>query len=292
MGVVRTVREVADERLGASTEERSPRCRIVGAAPSAYRTRRGDSPRHRLGPVAYRRTAASTTARCSAELLGLDDAELDRLEAKPAFCRAGSQRLFRQSARGRPVPAPSRRRLTPSMAVPLPYDIEPMKAVLGELPDRRHGLGVRDQMGRHASPDVRRRRPRPCAAHASLELADRFPELAGLAPSLDGHRVALDGEVVAFDDDARSDFARLQHRMHVADRSEAIRRSPEVPVTYIVFDLLHLDGIDTTRRDLRGAAPAAARPRRTGTDVAGARPLGRRRRGTSRTRRPIVTWKA
>ena len=79
-----------------------------------------------------------------------------------------------------------------------------------------------------------------------LELADRFPELAGLARGLDGHQVALDGEVVAFDDEARSDFARLQHRMHIADRAEAIRRSAEVPVTYIVFDLLHLDGIDTT----------------------------------------------
>ena len=79
-----------------------------------------------------------------------------------------------------------------------------------------------------------------------LELAGRFPELSRLATSLAGHRVALDGEVVAFDEDGRSDFARLQHRMHVADRSEALRRATEVPVAYIVFDLLHLDGIDTT----------------------------------------------
>src|SRR6476620_392100 len=131
------------------------------------------------------------------------------------------------------------------MAVPLPYDIAPMKAVLGELPTDDTGWayeikwdGMRALTFVDDGLSMRSTR--------KLELADRFPELAGLAASLDGHRVALDGEVVAFDDDARSDFARLQVRMHVADRSEAIRRSHEVPVTFIAFDLLHLDGIDTT----------------------------------------------
>ncbi len=72
----------------------------------------------------------------------------------------------------------------------------------------------------------------------------RFPELEGLADHAPRPPVALDGEVVAFDGQ-RTDFGRLQHRMHVANRREALRRAAEVPVVYVVFDLLHLDGIDT-----------------------------------------------
>ncbi|MEJ7584919.1 MAG: hypothetical protein WKF43_12760 [Acidimicrobiales bacterium] len=56
----------------------------------------------------------------------------------------------------------------------------------------------------------------------------------------------LDGEIVAFDDDGHADFARLQQRMHVADPREARRRASTVPVVFVVFDLLHLDGLDTT----------------------------------------------
>ena len=131
------------------------------------------------------------------------------------------------------------------MSVPLPYDIEPMKAVLGDLPTEPVGWAYEIKWdGMRALAFVDGDLSMRSTRH--LELAGRFPELAGLATGLEGHRVALDGEVVAFDDEARSDFALLQHRMHIADRSEAIRRSSEVPVNYIVFDLLHLDGIDTT----------------------------------------------
>jgi len=131
------------------------------------------------------------------------------------------------------------------MPVPLPYDIAPMKAILGDLPTDSTGWAYEikwDGMRALTFIDDGLR----MLSTRRLELAERFPELAGLAEGLDGHRVALDGEVVAFDADARSDFALLQQRMHVADRSEAVRRAAEVPVTYIAFDLLHLDGIDTT----------------------------------------------
>lgn len=131
------------------------------------------------------------------------------------------------------------------MSVPLPYDIAPMKAILGELPTDSTGWAYEikwDGMRALAFVDDGLR----MLSTRRLELAERFPELAGLAEGLDGHRVALDGEVVAFDRDARSDFALLQQRMHVTDRSEAVRRAAEVPVTYVAFDLLHLDGIDTT----------------------------------------------
>ncbi len=131
------------------------------------------------------------------------------------------------------------------MSVPLPYDITPMKAVLGDLPSDPDGWAYEikwDGMRALAFVDG----TLTMRSTRKLEVADRFPELTGLAAGFEGHRVALDGEIVAFDEDLRSDFALLQQRMHVADRSEAVRRSADVPVTYVVFDLLHLDGIDTT----------------------------------------------
>jgi bifunctional non-homologous end joining protein LigD len=73
-----------------------------------------------------------------------------------------------------------------------------------------------------------------------------WPELEGLPAALPAETAILDGELVATDDDGNPSFSRLQQRMHLADPFEARRRSAAVPVTYVVFDLLHLDGHDLT----------------------------------------------
>jgi bifunctional non-homologous end joining protein LigD len=73
-----------------------------------------------------------------------------------------------------------------------------------------------------------------------------FPELAALATDLADHAALLDGEVVAVDTEGRPDFGQLQQRMHVATEADALRLAAEVPIVYQVFDLLHLDGHDTT----------------------------------------------
>jgi bifunctional non-homologous end joining protein LigD len=65
-----------------------------------------------------------------------------------------------------------------------------------------------------------------------------YPELAALA--VGDHAVVLDGEIVAFDDRGRPSFERLQSRMHVRNPSRALMA--RVPVLYVVFDLLWLDG--------------------------------------------------
>jgi bifunctional non-homologous end joining protein LigD len=78
------------------------------------------------------------------------------------------------------------------------------------------------------------------------EVTARYPELASLGAALDGHEAFLDGEIVAFDETGRPSFERLQRRMHVQDAREIQRLAVEVPVVYVGFDLLWLDGHDTT----------------------------------------------
>jgi bifunctional non-homologous end joining protein LigD len=80
----------------------------------------------------------------------------------------------------------------------------------------------------------------------SRNLADitaRYPELNGLASAVaEQHAVILDGEVVAFDEAGRPSFERLQTRMHLTGRDEIRQRSAAVPVAYLLFDVLWLDG--------------------------------------------------
>jgi bifunctional non-homologous end joining protein LigD len=78
-----------------------------------------------------------------------------------------------------------------------------------------------------------------------------WPELAGLPEAVPATTALFDGELVATDDEGRPSFGLLQQRMHIADPAEARRRSAEVPVAYVVFDLLHLDGNDLTGLPLR-----------------------------------------
>lgn len=81
-----------------------------------------------------------------------------------------------------------------------------------------------------------------------IDVTGRFPEVLPLGEALGGREAVVDGELVAFDDRDRPSFGRLQGRMHVAHPAEARRRVAATPVTYLVFDLLHLDGEDLMDR--------------------------------------------
>lgn len=71
-----------------------------------------------------------------------------------------------------------------------------------------------------------------------------YPELADLA-GIQG--ALLDGEVVAMVDGVPS-FAALAERMQVRDASRARALAARLPVTYMVFDVLRLYGVDVTSR--------------------------------------------
>ncbi len=60
----------------------------------------------------------------------------------------------------------------------------------------------------------------------------------------------VDGEVIALNEAGRPDFRVLQERMHVRRATSVARLVATVPVTFMVFDLLRLDGRDLTGEPL------------------------------------------
>src|SRR5690348_9763532 len=121
--------------------------------------------------------------------------------------------------------------------------IRPMLATLADaLPpeDGRWGYEMKwDGVRAVVYLDSRRTR---VMSRNDIDMAVSYPELADLAlPS--AHRTAvLDGEIVALDSSGRPSFEQLQGRMHVNDAKRAARLAEANPVTYLVFDVLRLDG--------------------------------------------------
>lgn len=73
-----------------------------------------------------------------------------------------------------------------------------------------------------------------------VDITGTYPELAALGAALAPHAAVLDGEVVAFNEQGQTSFQRLQRRMHVARPTP--RLLADTPVSFVVFDLLWLDG--------------------------------------------------
>ena len=72
-----------------------------------------------------------------------------------------------------------------------------------------------------------------------------------LVPSpLGGRDLLVDGEIIALNEDGLPDFRVVQERMHVRKHVQALRLAERVPATYMVFDLLRLDGRDLSARPL------------------------------------------
>ncbi|MGH8958090.1 MAG: non-homologous end-joining DNA ligase [Acidimicrobiia bacterium] len=68
-----------------------------------------------------------------------------------------------------------------------------------------------------------------------------YPELRSVNIQLVAIDAVLDGEIVALDDGVPS-FQKLQGRMHLRDPASIEKATKSNPVTYMVFDLLFLDG--------------------------------------------------
>jgi bifunctional non-homologous end joining protein LigD len=76
-----------------------------------------------------------------------------------------------------------------------------------------------------------------------------YPELQRIHEQVVAFDAMLDGEIVAVDEAAPS-FQRLQQRMHLRDSGRIEQAAKRIPVTFIAFDLLYLDGTDLTNAPL------------------------------------------
>src|SRR6266478_2123285 len=71
-----------------------------------------------------------------------------------------------------------------------------------------------------------------------LDITRRYPELQDLGRALPETATILDGEILALDETGRPSFARLQRRMHAEGAQNIARLTTEVPVWYVLFDVL------------------------------------------------------
>ncbi len=79
---------------------------------------------------------------------------------------------------------------------------------------------------------------------------DSYPEIARAVSSLASSHVVLDGEIVAFDDEGRPMLQRLMPRIQARRPLDVRRVAAQVPVVYVVFDVLQLGERDLTRLPL------------------------------------------
>lgn len=128
---------------------------------------------------------------------------------------------------------------------PFPEHLRPALAQLGRLPTQDGSWafeikwdGIRALLYRR--PGIMRIESRNLN-----DLTAGYPELGALGAALGSRTAVLDGEIVAFDERGVPSFERLQQRMHLASPDAVQRRAAAVPVVYVIFDVLYLDGRST-----------------------------------------------
>lgn len=144
----------------------------------------------------------------------------------------------------------------PDAWLPVPRDLAPMLATAGGLPRDDDGWAYEVKWdGVRALVAVEQGRLR-MASRRGNDVTAAYPELAGLCRQLGATSALLDGEVVTFRG-GLPDFGLLQSRMHVAGPSAALLHA--APVTFLAFDLLHVDGqsmLDCSYDERRAALDA------------------------------------
>jgi bifunctional non-homologous end joining protein LigD len=161
--------------------------------------------------------------------------EGERLHGRYALFRAGRSEKDWMIHR---VDPPERRR------DPYPESVVPMLAKLAKLPASDEGWAAEVKWdGVRAIAYCRPGRLELQTRNLN-EVTAQYPEVRRLARQVGARDAVLDGELVAFDAQGRPSFERLQQRIHQTSESVVRRRMKTHPVTYVIFDLLHLDGED------------------------------------------------
>jgi bifunctional non-homologous end joining protein LigD len=165
----------------------------------------------------------------------------ERLRGRYALFRVGEEEQDWMIHRMDPPPAAREA---------MPEHLPPMLATPGRLP--RTGKGWAFEVKWDGVRVITYWRPgRMLIESRNLnDVSSRYPELRALGRQLGAREAVLDGELVAFEDSdshpPKPSFERLQKRMHLSSEHAIRRAARETPATYVIFDLLYLDGRLTT----------------------------------------------
>jgi bifunctional non-homologous end joining protein LigD len=204
--------------------------------PMEYATFEGEIPKGEYG-------AGKMTIwdRGTYETLKWEDYEVDvvlhgsRVEGHFTFLRKGDEDrnwiVRRRGAPQDPDWAPLPERLTPMLATigPMPPSDQDDKWAYEFKWDGVRAL-VRVEGGRLQ-----------IFSRAGNEVTATYPELGEMGKQLGSAQAWLDGEIVAFAG-GKPSFAELQKRMHVSNLAQARKLVGQVPVSLLLFDLLHFEG--------------------------------------------------
>ncbi len=127
---------------------------------------------------------------------------------------------------------------------PFPESVVPMLARLAELPAKEEGWAAEIKWDGVRAIAYCRPGRLSLQTRNLREVTARYPEVRQLSRQLGTLDAVLDGELVAFDAEGRPSFAHLQQRIHQTSETVVRDRMKTHPVTYVIFDLLHLDGVD------------------------------------------------
>jgi bifunctional non-homologous end joining protein LigD len=125
---------------------------------------------------------------------------------------------------------------------PLPAGVRPMLAVTGPVPRDQQNWALEMKWdGVRALAYIERGQVR-LMSRTERDITVAYPELTRLGPAVTHKQLLVDGEIVVFGDGGWPEFEALQPRMHVTSAAQAAMLAGQIPVTYLIFDLLQLDG--------------------------------------------------
>ncbi|MCW1298044.1 MAG: non-homologous end-joining DNA ligase [Candidatus Parvarchaeota archaeon] len=76
-----------------------------------------------------------------------------------------------------------------------------------------------------------------------IDFTHKYPEIYSALPNaINARQVILDGEIVTYNKEGKPDFYSLQMREHVDDKIKIDVLSKTIPATFVVFDILYLNG--------------------------------------------------
>lgn len=81
-------------------------------------------------------------------------------------------------------------------------------------------------------------------SRSGADVSAVYPELATLPGAVNAEQAVLDGEIIAMGPEGAPSFARLQQRFGLTEPDEIAQARRAAPVSYLVFDVLSVNGRD------------------------------------------------